>query len=547
MFPGATSANDKAPVDLRSMPGRAPQPGTSSIPEEEVVTVGELARKHAIPLLVSFIVHLGIVIFLGLISFPEIKRDRMIIQASVEQPTEPSFAEIRALSASMDAVELDSFRPLARLPQLPTAVNVPIVPMGIGVTATDLVSPSDLLPSALAGRGMKGKLLGEKGGTIETEEAVESGLAWLAAHQLPSGFWSLTGQAQGGKGKYTKGADFENQEAATAMALLAFFGAGHTPKNNSPHAKVIDKAVKALIRGQDAKGNLFHGSQKDDLLYTQALCTMALCEYLALDPTNSELKAPCEKAVKFCLETQSDSGGWKYTPRLDSDTSVTGWMLMALQSAKNARVEVPKDAFYKITAYLDAVAKGPDMISARTSVIKLDTPGVKPTPGGPPEGSRYGYMIGDNFDHVMTAEGLLCRMYLGWGPNDERLRNGCDYLIAEKPPIWDERDVYYWYYGTQLMFHMEGAYWDTWNRTLRDMLVTKQEKAGAEKGSWNPMGTGKDEEVGADTWSLVKRGGRLYVTCFSIYMLEVYYRHLPLYSELKKQMEARHAEVPKPE
>ncbi|MGC3966287.1 MAG: hypothetical protein QM775_02615 [Pirellulales bacterium] len=322
------------------------------------------------------------------------------------------------------------------------------------------------------------------------------------------------------------------------MALLAFFGAGHTPKNNSPHSKVIDKGVKALLRGQDAQGNLFHGTQKDDLLYTQALCTMALCEYLALEPKNSESRAPCEKALKYCLETQSDSGGWKYTPRLDSDTSVTGWMLMALQSAKNAGLQVPQENFDKITAYLDQVAKGPDLVNARTTIVNLNTPGMKAA-GETPVGSRYGYMIGDNYDHVMTAEGLLCRMYLGWAPSDERLRNGVEYLLSEKLPQWQDRDVYYWYYGTQLMFHMEGNYWNLWNNTLRDQLVTKQEAAGPEKGSWNPMGTGPAQDIGADTWSMVGRGGRLYVTCFSLYMLEVYYRHLPLYSELKKQMEAR--------
>ena len=32
----------------------------------------------------------------------------------------------------------------------------------------------------------------------------------------------------------------------------------------------------------------------------------------------------------------------------------------------------------------------------------------------------------------------------------------------------------------------------------------------------------------ADQWG--QHGGRLYTTCLSIYMLEVYYRHLPIYN-----------------
>ena len=50
-----------------------------------------------------------------------------------------------------------------------------------------------------------------------------------------------------------------------------------------------------------------------------------------------------------------------------------------------------------------------------------------------------------------------------------------------------------------------------------------QVQRGAERGSWDPYD---------DTWS--GAGGRLVTTCMSIYMLEVYYRHLPLYSHVPK-------------
>jgi hypothetical protein len=53
---------------------------------------------------------------------------------------------------------------------------------------------------------------------------------------------------------------------------------------------------------------------------------------------------------------------------------------------------------------------------------------------------------------------------------------------------------------------------------MKPMLVKAQVKAGREAGSWDPDG---------DKWG--QFGGRLYVTCLSTYILEVYYRHLPLY------------------
>jgi hypothetical protein len=52
---------------------------------------------------------------------------------------------------------------------------------------------------------------------------------------------------------------------------------------------------------------------------------------------------------------------------------------------------------------------------------------------------------------------------------------------------------------------------------LREKLPAEQVKDGVERGSWNPQG---------DDWA---SAGRLYVTCLSVYMLEVYYRHLPIY------------------
>ena len=57
-----------------------------------------------------------------------------------------------------------------------------------------------------------------------------------------------------------------------------------------------------------------------------------------------------------------------------------------------------------------------------------------------------------------------------------------------------------------------------WNGVMRQLLPENQEKRGGERGSWNPNG---------DRWG--DAGGRLYVTCLSLYTLEVYYRHLPIY------------------
>jgi hypothetical protein len=53
---------------------------------------------------------------------------------------------------------------------------------------------------------------------------------------------------------------------------------------------------------------------------------------------------------------------------------------------------------------------------------------------------------------------------------------------------------------------------------MREAVPAAQVKTGGERGSWPPFD---------DQWG--PQGGRLFITCLSIYMLEVYYRHLPIY------------------
>ena len=204
----------------------------------------------------------------------------------------------------------------------------------------------------------------------------------------------------------------------------------------------------------------------------------------------SYIKA-AQKAVDYCVRIQSTEGGWRYQPGVDADLSVTGWFAMAMQSARMAGLEVPSPVFDRIGKFLDTVARD--------------------------EGARYAYQFNAGATKPLTAEGLLSRQYLGWAHDDVRLRNGVDFLVANLPD-WNDRNVYYWYYGTQVCHHMEGKDWRKWNEVMRQLLPEHQEKQGSERGSWDPNG---------DRWG--GTAGRLYVTCLSLYTLEVYYRHLPIY------------------
>ena len=169
---------------------------------------------------------------------------------------------------------------------------------------------------------------------------------------------------------------------------------------------------------------------------------------------------------------------------------MTGWFVMALQSGLMAGLTVQSPTLDGVRKYLDSATK---------------------------DGSFYAYQPQGEPLLSMTAEALLCRQYLGWPHDDPRLRTGVDYLL-ENLIDYDEQDLYYWYYATQTLHHMGGKDWDKWNKVMRQAVPEHQVQAGREQGSWDPTN---------DRWG--NHGGRLYTTCLSIYLLEVYYRHLPIY------------------
>jgi hypothetical protein len=113
----------------------------------------------------------------------------------------------------------------------------------------------------------------------------------------------------------------------------------------------------------------------------------------------------------------------------------------------------------------------------------------------------------------------LGRQYLqSWGPKNPRLIKGIDANLRPVPP-GAERDIYYYYYATQVMHHFGGEAWKSWNEKMRDHLIKAQDQSGgANHGSWSSEG---DRHSAA--------GGRLMMTSMSICTLEIYYRYLPLY------------------
>lgn len=346
----------------------------------------------------------------------------------------------------------------------------------------------------------KNALVRTMGGNSASEAAVAYGMRWLAKHQFPDGGWSFEHDSHPDcKGQCTQPGSLKGgaRTAATGMALLAFLGGGHTHQNGD-YQKEVKNGVEFLLKNGQTTASGFDLCPQvvaNEKMYTQGLCTIALSELAALTKDN-RVKAAATGAVNFIVNGQNPkSGGWRYTPYPSSqdpgDTSVVGWQIMALKSAKNAKLSFPGTTFKQAEQYLNAA-----QVEGGAKYV-YDLNQKTPTP-------------------TMTAAALLCRMYLGWDRKNKGLQEGVKYLVATKPA---PNNMYYNYYATQVLHHWGGDEWTTWNGIMRDQLIRTQKtgKDGHMQGSWD-----LSDPHGAT-------GGRLYMSCLCIMTLEVYYRHLPIY------------------
>ena len=329
------------------------------------------------------------------------------------------------------------------------------------------------------------KLVARDGGSPQTESAVQLGLHWLATHQALDGRWSLDGfhhRHQCGQ-QCTHPGRVHSDTGATGLALLPFLGSGQTHQSGN-FKKVVLDGLKWLVADQAEDGSF--RSVSGGNMYAHGLATIALCEAWALTEDNW-LRGPAQRAIDYIIAAQSASGGWRYTPRVGEDTSMIGWQMIALVSAQAGGLSLKPNPMAGASRYLNTA--------------QVD-----------PLGSQYAYTPRSGAKLAMTAEGLLCRQFLGRKRSHRGLINGVNHLQAHAPGT-GAVDFYYWYYGTQVMHHFGGKPWASWNEQLVPTLLALQAKDGHSRGSW-PPGGGHDSS-----------GGRVYATALALCMLEVYYRH----------------------
>jgi len=337
--------------------------------------------------------------------------------------------------------------------------------------------------------------------------AVNNGVAFLLTQQNPDGsFVDKRGRDQ-------------HHSVMTALALMSMAAVGHLPSDQTVEGESMRRAIEFLVRDdrQDQEG--YFGRKDGSRMYGHGIITLTLSEMLGMGVNKRQdnlIRQRCVKAVELILRSQrvrkhsvKFQGGWRYTPTSgDADLSVTVWQTMALRSAKNAGMPVPKQAIDEAVKYLKRSYKSGRDASGNPTDMK----------------SGFGYQPGRGPEFATAAAGLLALQVCGEYEAPE-VAGVTDWLLelthAVDPNGRRRQAVTYgskWffygmYYYSQGMQKRGKSFAQQASLFTRGLLLPKQESDGA----WI---SGDSQERSA---------GRIYSTSMAILCLSVKYHYLTIF------------------
>jgi hypothetical protein len=351
--------------------------------------------------------------------------------------------------------------------------------------SSKVLKPTDIYASRTAPN--REELVIRMGGSRESESAVRDGLAWLARHQADEGYWSDQQKCE--KDHMCSNLNFGGNAAPiaeTGLAILAFQAGGNYSFNCEKYSAQVTRGLDWLVKQQKTDGSLF--GPYPYTWYQHGIATFALAEACAVALANDEEPEPrylnaARRAVKFIESHQYARGGWQYLLDNDGngDTSVTGWQVLALKSAQEAKIDVSPGTIQRVQQFYESC--------------------------GNPATGLTGYMDNSPHTDLTTAVGLVVQIFFLHKPDSPLARKAALHLKDQASTLGVGGDFYTLYNGTLGMFLSRGDAWKQWNLGVRDAVVGRQEKSGCARGSWS------------DGY------GRTLGTSWAVLTLEVYYRY----------------------
>ncbi len=304
--------------------------------------------------------------------------------------------------------------------------------------------------------------------TPELRQAVERGFRYLAAQQSTDGAW--------GGDRYGK------HVGITSLAALAFMADGNLP-GRGPYGENVARALDFVLRNATESG-LIAADTSHGPMYGHGFATLFLGEIYG-QTGDERTREVLLKAVRLIVNTQNHEGGWRYHPvPFDADVSVTICQVMALRSARNAGLSVPKETIDRAIRYVKACQN--------------------PGDGG------FRYMLNPGGSAFPRSAAGVAALYYAGVYEDQALTDGLDYLLRDNANLTNQGGGHYeygHYYAVQAMFLAGGDYWAGYFPRIREQLLGSQ----VGDGSWN------------------SNHGDPYGTSMSLLILQVPNRLLPIF------------------
>lgn len=266
---------------------------------------------------------------------------------------------------------------------------------------------------------------------------------WLVTHQEPDGHWDADGFDRHDPvavARRPHGAA-EYDVAVTSLAVLALLGEGNSLVAG-PHREHVQAAVRWLAGRLDESTGWIGDGRHGCFLRHHALATLALCEarYLSSD---EGLAGVCERAVRALEATRQDDGGWSASGRSDEapDARTTGWVFLALTSAREGGTKVPQGSTDAALGWFDGASFASDA------------------------------------DLEACATGLLCSLVARRDRGETKLERAAERLVTARG-AWEagglaNLDLELYYLTSLALYQMGGRHWRDWSRGMKKTVLRR--------------------------------------------------------------------------
>ncbi|QDT27752.1 Pectic acid lyase [Gimesia panareensis] len=308
--------------------------------------------------------------------------------------------------------------------------------------------------------------------TPQTQAAIEGGLKWLASRQVADGGF-------GSRGSYARNVGVCALAGTAFLAHRGMIG---------PYRRAIQECIRYLLGRAQENGFIVEAEVRTHAtLYGHGYATMFLGQVFG-ESYDPRVRDALKAATQLVLNLQDGQGGWCYTsdPQ-DADVSITTCQMLALFSARQAGIGVPREAIERSVEFLKRAQN---------------------------EDGGFRYRLDDPPESLFprSAAAVVALTCAGLG-QDPAVQRGREYLQQPHPPLelspgqLAEYHFYGRFYATHAAWQSGKPEWDRWYPMVRDELLSQQTTGGA----WH------DANIGDE-----------YATAMALLVLQFPYGNVPL-------------------